>query len=50
LKVKLSEVSRPHFLCLLAEAFMETSRLDDGLSALTEALAPVDEHETRFYE
>ena len=29
---------------------METGRLDDGLSALTEALAAADEHEIRFYE
>jgi predicted ATPase len=41
---------RPYFLCLLAEAWTETGRLDDGLSALTEALAAADEHEIRFYE
>jgi tetratricopeptide (TPR) repeat protein len=29
---------------------METGRLDDGLSALTEALAAADENEIRFYE
>ena len=29
---------------------MEAGRLDDGLSALTEALAIADEHEIRFYE
>ena len=29
---------------------METGRLDDGLSALTEALAAADEHEIRHYE
>jgi len=29
---------------------METGRLDDGLSALTEALAAADEHENRPYE
>ena len=29
---------------------METGRLDDGLSALTEALAAADEHEDRLYE
>ena len=45
-----TEVTRAHFLCLLAEACMETGRLDDGLSALTEALAIADEHEIRFYE
>ena len=29
---------------------METGRLDDGLSALTEAIAAADEHENRNYE
>ena len=29
---------------------MKTGRLDDGLSALTEALAAADEHEIRQYE
>ena len=38
-----AEVLRPHVLCLLAEACMETGRLDDGLSALTEAMAAADE-------
>jgi predicted ATPase len=41
---------RPYFLCLLAETYMETSRFNDGLSALTEALAAVDQHENHFYE
>jgi len=41
---------RPHFLCLLAEACLEAGRLDDGLSALTEALAAADEHENRHHE
>ena len=45
-----AELMRPYFLCLLAEACMETGRLDDGLSALTEALAAADEHENRTYE
>jgi class 3 adenylate cyclase/predicted ATPase len=45
-----AELTRPSFLCLLAEACMETGRLDDGLSALTEALAAADEHENRCYE
>jgi predicted ATPase len=35
---------------LLAEACMETGRLDDGLSGLTEALAAADEHEDRHLE
>ena len=39
----------PYLLCLLAEECMETHGLDDGLSALTEALAAADEHEIRHY-
>jgi predicted ATPase len=45
-----AELNRPYFLCLLAEACMETGRLDDALSALTEALAAADEHEERHHE
>ena len=45
-----TELLRPHALCLLAEACKETSRLDDGLSALAEALAAAEEHEIREYE
>src|SRR5260370_41571465 len=45
-----AELSRPYFLCLLAEACMETGRFDDGLRALTEALNAADEHENRHYE
>jgi predicted ATPase len=45
-----SELSRPYFLCLLAEACTKSSRLDDALSALTEARAAADEHEDRHYE
>jgi len=45
-----AKVARPYFLCLLAEACLEAGRLDDGLSALTEALAAADEHEIRHYE
>jgi predicted ATPase len=41
----IAEMWRPHFLCLLAELYMETGRCGDGLSALTEALAAADEHE-----
>jgi predicted ATPase len=35
----------PYFMCLLAEACMKTGCLDDGLSALAEALPFADEHE-----
>jgi predicted ATPase len=45
-----SKTLLPHALCLLAEACMETGRLDDGLGALTEAMAAADEHEIRHYE
>src|SRR5207249_232143 len=41
------ELWRPYFLCLLAEPYMETGRLDDGLGALTEALAVADKHGDR---
>jgi class 3 adenylate cyclase/predicted ATPase len=44
------ELTRPYLLCLLAEAYREASRLDEGLNALTEALAAADENEIRFYE
>jgi predicted ATPase len=45
-----TELARPYFLCLLAEACTQTSRVDEGLRALTEALAAADEHENRNYE
>jgi class 3 adenylate cyclase/predicted ATPase len=41
---------RPYHLCLLAQACMETRRLNDGLGALSEALAIADEHENRTLE
>jgi predicted ATPase len=41
---------RPYHFCLLAEAYKNTSRFDDGLTALTEALAAADEHENRGFE
>jgi len=41
---------RPYLLCLLAESYAETSRLDDGPGALTEALAATEKHEIRHYE
>ena len=44
------ETTRPYFLCFLAEACMETGRLDDGQTALAEALAAADEREVRNYE
>jgi predicted ATPase len=44
------EVSRTHYLCFLAEACREAGRLDDGLNALTEALAAADQREERLHE
>jgi predicted ATPase len=38
-------LSRPDLLRMLAEAYMNTGRLDDGLSALQEALAVGEETE-----
>jgi predicted ATPase len=45
-----TEVSRPSYLCWLAEACAEAGRIDDGLNALTEALAAADEFEARLSE
>jgi predicted ATPase/class 3 adenylate cyclase len=45
-----TEIGRPLSLSMLAERCMETGRLDNGLDALTEALAAADEHEDRHYE
>jgi predicted ATPase len=44
------EMTRPYFLCLLAEVCMRTARFDEGLSALTEALAAADENGIGFYK
>jgi predicted ATPase len=41
---------RPYFLCMLAGVCLEADRLDEGLTALTEALAAADEHQNRNYE
>jgi class 3 adenylate cyclase/predicted ATPase len=43
-------LTRPYLLCMLAEACMETDRLDDGMSALTDALAAADAREERNWE
>jgi predicted ATPase len=45
-----TELYRPYHLCLLAKLCKEAGHLDDGLNALTEALAAADEHENRSYE
>jgi predicted ATPase len=44
------ELWRTPFLCLLAEASVETGRLDDGFSALAEAQALADKNEEREHE
>ena len=45
-----AELLRPYHLCLLAEVCGKTGLLDDGLSALTKALAAANEHENRHCE
>jgi len=45
-----TEMSRPSYLCMLAEACSEAGRLDDGLNAIREALAAADEREERLCE
>ena len=45
-----AELRMPYDLCLLAELYMETGGIDDGLNALAEALAAADQNEDRFYE
>ncbi len=45
-----TEMGGPYNLNHLAKVCMEMGRFDDGLSALTEALAAADEHEDRCWE
>jgi predicted ATPase len=45
-----AELWRPHVLCTLAYVYGKTGRIDDGLSALTEALNVADEQESRHCE
>jgi predicted ATPase len=44
------ELGRPYYLFRLAEAFISVGRLDDGLSALTEAEATADQHAEHLSE
>src|SRR5262249_32465875 len=44
------ELVRPHFLALLAEAYGKTGQVEEGLTALTEALAAVERTGERMYE
>ena len=50
LGAKGARVWRPYFLYLLAEACMEADRVDDGLSALTDALTAAAKHDEREHE
>jgi predicted ATPase len=45
-----AELRRPYFLCLLAQARMGSGCLDDGLSALNEALAVTEQNQNRVHE
>jgi adenylate cyclase len=45
-----TELARPHFLALLTEGYKEMGRVEEGLSALAEALAVVDKTGERWYE
>jgi len=44
------EMERPHDLCKLAEACIDSGQLQTALDALSEALTHIEEHETRMYE
>ncbi|MFQ5946713.1 MAG: AAA family ATPase, partial [Anaerolineae bacterium] len=45
-----AEFQRPHFLTMLAEVHGTLGRPEEGLSALNEALAQVEQGEERYYE
>jgi class 3 adenylate cyclase/predicted ATPase len=45
-----AELWRPYFLCLLADVYMSTGRLDDAQSALMEARDAAEKYEVRHYE
>ncbi|MDH3599234.1 MAG: AAA family ATPase [Candidatus Tectomicrobia bacterium] len=45
-----AEVYYPYYLALLAQAYGETGQTAEGLSALSEAVGFVKEHEERWYE
>jgi predicted ATPase len=45
-----SEISRPHFLALLAEALAEDGQLEEGLNILAEAMAAAENSGDRYYE
>jgi predicted ATPase len=45
-----TEIQRPHFLALLAEAYGKVREAEQGLAALVEALAQVEQTGERWYE
>src|SRR5262249_12255486 len=45
-----SEIQRPHFLALLAEAYRKAGQIEEGLTVLVEALALVNRTGECFYE
>jgi len=45
-----SEIARPTYLALLAEAYGKVGRVEEGLNALAEALAVVDKTGERYHE
>jgi hypothetical protein len=49
LEAKWAGVNRPYFLCLPAEAYLETEGTD-SLRAVGEVLTAADEYEEREYE
>jgi class 3 adenylate cyclase/predicted ATPase len=44
------ELTRPHTLCLLAEAYGKMGQIEKGLALLSEALAGVEDNGERFWE
>src|SRR5262249_24090581 len=45
-----TEVQRPHFLSLLAEALARTGHVEEGLDLLEEAVTLVNRNDERYYE
>ena len=45
-----AEMARPYFLALLAEAYGKVGEAEQGLAALVEALAQVEQTGERYYE
>jgi predicted ATPase len=45
-----AELLRPYALALLAEAYGKAGQVEEGFSALAEALAVVDKNDERFWE